>query len=199
MIYDPHLVSYLRRWGADEAAVMGKSICIVFLVLPGILGGCGYHVAGRTSALPRTVHVLAVTPLENKTTSYRIEQKLTEATVREFLAATPYRVVSNPLDGDAILRGQVLKVEAVPLLFDTKSGRATTMLVTVECEISLTESATQKVLYHSDRFVFRNEYEIQSSPEPQDLKSFFSEQDPALGRVADDFARRLVAAVIENY
>jgi outer membrane lipopolysaccharide assembly protein LptE/RlpB len=158
------------------------------------LGGCGYHVAGRSDSLPPTIHVIAVPALENKTTNYRIEQKLTAATVREFLAKTPYKVVSNPEAGDAVLRGKVLSVEAVPLLFDTKSGRATTMLVTVKCEVTLTDSSTQKALYHNENFLFRNEYEIST-----DVNSFFGEQDPALDRLAQDFAARLVAAVTENY
>lgn len=156
--------------------------------------GCGYHVAGHSSALPKTIHVIAVPALENKTTSYRLEQKLTAATVHEFLAKTTYKVVSNPEAGDAVLRGKVVSLEAVPLLFDTTTGRATTMLVTVKCEVTFTESATQKVLYHSDNFIFRNQYEIST-----DLKSFFEEQDPALDRLAQDFAARLVAAVTENY
>jgi outer membrane lipopolysaccharide assembly protein LptE/RlpB len=156
--------------------------------------GCGYHVAGHSNSLTTSVHVIAVTALENETTSYRIEQKLTSATVREFLARTPYKIVSSAADGDAVLRGKVVSVEAVPLLFDTQSGRATTMLVTVKCEVSLTENATDKVLYHSENFVFRNEYEIST-----DVPSFFEEQDPALDRLAQDFARKLVAAVIENY
>lgn len=68
------------------------------------------------------------------------------------------------------------------------------MLVTVKCEVSLTDTATDKVLYHSDNFVFRNEYEISTN-----VPSFFEEQDPALDRLAQDFAKKLVAAVIENY
>jgi len=158
------------------------------------VAGCGYHVAGHGAALPKSIHVIAVPALENKTTSYRLEQKLTAATVHEFLAKTQYRVVSNPEDGDAVLRGKVVSLEVAPLLFDTKTGRATTMLVTVKCELTFTESATQKVLYHTDNFVFRNEYEIST-----DLKSFFEEQDPALDRLARDFAAHLVAAVTDNY
>jgi outer membrane lipopolysaccharide assembly protein LptE/RlpB len=167
-----------------------------FLLLPILAGatGCGYHVAGRNSSLPKSIHVIAVVPLENKTTSYRIEQKLTAATVHEFLARTQYKVVSNAADGDAVLRGKVLSLEAAPLLFDTTSGRATTMLVTVKCEVSLTDTATSKVLYQNENFLFRNEYEIST-----DVNSFFEEQDPALDRLANDFAMRLVAAVIENY
>jgi outer membrane lipopolysaccharide assembly protein LptE/RlpB len=162
--------------------------------------GCGYHVAGHNSALPKTIHVIAVPALENKTTSYRLEQKLTAATVHEFLAKTSYRVVSNPEDGDAVLTGKILSLESVPLLFNTATGAATTMLVTVKCEVTFTERATQKVLYHSDSFVFRNEYEISAdTADPAALKSFFEERDPALDRLAQDFAARLVAAVIENY
>jgi outer membrane lipopolysaccharide assembly protein LptE/RlpB len=166
----------------------------LFVLAACAVSGCGYHVAGRSDSLPQTIHVIAVPALENKTTNYRIEQKLTAATVREFLAKTPYKVVSNPEAGDAVLRGKVLSVEAVPLLFDTKSGRATTMLVTVKCEVALTDSTTQKALYHNENFLFRNEYEIST-----DVNSFFGEQDPALDRLAQDFAARLVAAVTENY
>jgi outer membrane lipopolysaccharide assembly protein LptE/RlpB len=159
-----------------------------------MIAGCGYHVAGHDTALPKDIHVIAVTAMENQTTSFRIEQKLTTATVHEFLTKTAYRIVSNPNEGDAVLRGKVLSLDAVPLLFDTKTGRATTMLVTVKCEVTFTENASQKVLYHTDNFVFRNQYEIST-----DLKSFFEEQDPALDRLAQDFAQRLVAAVTENY
>jgi hypothetical protein len=164
-------------------------------MLIALLGaGCGYHVAGHNNSLPKSIRVIAVTALENKTSSYLIEQKLTSATVHEFLARTQYKIVSNAADGDAVLRGKVLSVEAVPLLYNTQTGSATTMLITVRCEFSLTESATSKVLYHSENFVFRNEYEITT-----DVPSFFEEQGPALDRLAQDFAQKLVAAVIENY
>ncbi len=164
------------------------------------MGGCGYHLAGHSNALPASIHTIAVVALENKTTSYRIEQKLTAATIHEFLARTRYRMVSNASEGDAVLRGKVVSVEASPLLFDTTNssntatGRATTMVVTVKCEVALTESASGKVLYHNDNFIFRNEYEIST-----DVPTFFEEQDPALDRLARDFASKLVAAVIENY
>lgn len=164
------------------------------LAMSALFAGCGYHVAGRSDALPKSIHVIAVPALENKTTSYRIEQRLTAATVHEFLSKTKYRVVSNPESGDAVLRGKVLSLEAVPLLFDTATGRATTMLVSVKCEVTFEERETGKVLYHTDNFLFRNQYEIST-----DVKSFFEEQDPALDRLAQDFAARLVAAVTENF
>lgn len=175
----------------NSSSVRGRAI---LLAMSSLLGGCGYHVAGKSDALPKSIHVIAVPAIENKTTSYRIEQRLTAATVHEFLSKTKYRVVSNPESGDAVLRGKVLSLEAVPLLFDTATGRATTMLVSVKCEVSFEERETGKALYHTDNFLFRNQYEIST-----DVKTFFEEQDPALDRLAQDFAARLVAAVTENF
>lgn len=179
-----------------------RRIAIAVLLGAGWFGGCGYHVAGRNDALPKSIRIIAVPALENKTSSYRIEQRLTAATIHEFLARTAYKIVSVPDGSDAVLQGKVLSVEAVPLLFVTtpatatqpSTTRATTMLVTMRCEVTLTEAGTEKVLYHADNFLFRNEYEIST-----DVRSFFEEQNPALDRMARDFAKRLVAAVTENF
>src|SRR5258708_5181432 len=51
-----------------------------------------------------------------------------------------------------------------------------------------------KVFFHNPDFGFRNEYELSS-----DVRKFFQEGDPALDRMAQDFAARLVAAVTENF
>ncbi|HUI75103.1 MAG TPA: LPS assembly lipoprotein LptE [Candidatus Acidoferrum sp.] len=181
---------------------MKRAQIIAVLAAASALAGCGYHVVGHDDALPKTIHVIAVPAFENKTSSYRVEQKLTSATIHEFLASTRYKIVSDPGAGDAVLRAKVLSVQATPLLFITtpatsttpSTTRATTMLITMKCDVTLTDSATQKTLFHNDNFLFRNEYEITS-----DVKSFFEEQDPALDRMAQDFAKRLVANVTENF
>ncbi len=196
---------------------------VLLLGVSASLCGCGYHLAGHSNALPKSIHVIAVPALENKTTTYRIEQKLTAATIHEFLAKTTYHVVSDPNAGDAVLRGKVVSLEVTPLLFQTlpgtpatpttpataSSAQATAMLVTIKCEVTLTERATEKVLYHSENFLFRNEYQLAAIPPPSSgstsnvsqasVASFFQEGDPALDRMARDFAQRLVAAVTENY
>ncbi len=46
----------------------------------------------------------------------------------------------------------------------------------------------------NDNYLFREAYEISTDP-----TSFFDEQDPALDRMAKDFASRLVADVMENF
>jgi outer membrane lipopolysaccharide assembly protein LptE/RlpB len=184
-----------EAWSGRVLASLGMTLCVSVVV-----AGCGYHTAGHFNTLPKSIHVIAVPTLENKTTTYRVEQKLTAATIHEFLAKTNYRVVSDPSQGDAVLTGKVLTMEVLPLIFQTtttqttSTAQATMMLVTMKCEVTLTERETDKVLYHTDNFVFRNEYELS-----QDVRSYFQEGDPALDRMAQDFAQRLVAAVTENF
>ena len=156
--------------------------------------GCGYRVAGRASRLSASVKTIAVPALENRTSRYRIEQRLTEAVIRELLARTSYRVVSDPATADAVLRGQITGVDSSPVVFDTTTGRATTLLVTVRVQVRLEERETHNVLYRNDNFLFREPYQIST-----DVASFFEEQDPALDRLAREFAARLVAAILENF
>jgi outer membrane lipopolysaccharide assembly protein LptE/RlpB len=163
-------------------------------VLALLVGGCGYRVAGNSTILPAHVKTIGIVALENRTNQYRIEQRLTAALVREFLAKTSYRVVPDAMQADAVLRGRINSLESSAVLFDASTGRATTMLVTLRCEAVLEERESQKVLYRNDNFLFRDEYEIST-----DLKSFFEERDPALDRMARTFAERLVAAIMEGF
>jgi outer membrane lipopolysaccharide assembly protein LptE/RlpB len=158
------------------------------------LAGCGYHVAGRGSRLPSGWTTIAVPALGNQTLRYHLEQRLTEAVVREFLARTKYRIVADPAGADAVLRGEVTSVENSAVLFDTVTGRATTVLVTVRLKVRLEETESGKAVWRNDSYLFREEYEVST-----DVASFFDEQNPALERVARDFAAALVSAVLENF
>jgi outer membrane lipopolysaccharide assembly protein LptE/RlpB len=158
------------------------------------VSGCGYRVAGRANTLPPTVKTIAVPAFENRTSTYRIGQRLTSAVVHELLVDTGYHVVSSPADGDAVLRGTVMSIGGGVVVFDQSTGRATTVLVTVTMQARLEERLTGKVLYRNDNFIFREPYEIST-----DVPSFFEESGPAMDRVSRDFARRLVAEMRESY
>jgi outer membrane lipopolysaccharide assembly protein LptE/RlpB len=156
--------------------------------------GCGYHVAGRGSALPSQWKTIAVPAFKNDTTRYRIEQRFTAAVIRQFLQRTKYRIVQDPASADAVLHGEVLSIETNPVLFNATTGQVTTMLVTVHTKVELVDNQSQKTAYQNSDMVFRDEYQISS-----DVQSFFEEQDPALERMSRDFAAQLVSNVTENF
>jgi hypothetical protein len=168
--------------------------CGVLLLAAFLCVGCGYSVVGKNSKLPEDWKTIAVPAFTNDTTQYRIEQRFTEAVIREFIARTKYRVVQDTQTADAVLHGEVLAIETNPVLFDANTGEVTTMLVTVHAKVALTDNKSQKAVYQNDDMVFRDEYQI--SP---DVKSFFQEEDPALGRMTQDFASHVVANVLEGF
>lgn len=169
------------------------------LYMSAILGllfatGCGYHVAGAATRLPASLRTLAIPAFANKTQTYRVEQTLTAAVVREFQGRTHYRVVSkDDGDADAILNGTVLTLQAAPLTYDSITHHASSYLVTVTAKVSLVDHQG-KVLFENPGYTFRQEYEV-----ARELSSFFEEESPALERMSNDFARTLVSDIMEAY
>jgi hypothetical protein len=189
-----------------KSEILPVTLCVCAGAL---LTSCGYHVAGTASQLPAGLKTIAVPALKNDTARYRIEQRMTEAVVHEFIARTKYRIVSSEDSADAVLHGEITSFEAIPAVFDTTpattssataptvnttTARATTMLVSVHMKVSLEERETSKVLFKNDDYLFRQPYEISTDP-----SKFFDEQGPALERMSRDFAARLVSDVLENF
>jgi hypothetical protein len=204
----PRIGSYFKIEISNLEFQSAPLFLCVFVIL--FLSACGYHVGGTASQLPPGLKVIAVPALKNDTPRYRIEQRMTEAVVHEFIARTKYRIVSSEDSADAVLHGEITSFEAIPAVFDTTptttpnsttvptvnttTARATTMLVSVHVKVSLQERETNKVLYKNDDYLFREPYEISTDP-----SKFFDEQGPALERMSRDFAARLVSDVLENF
>jgi hypothetical protein len=170
-----------------------RALCLA-LLLSVTLAGCGYHVGGKPVGVPAGWKTVAVPIFVNKTAKYRIEQRLTEGVIHELLQRTSWRVIQNPDAADGILTGEVTRIESAPLLFNQSSGQVTTLVITVYVKVTLTDRVTKKVVFHADKIVLRNEYQISSDP-----KAFFEEENPALNRLSRDFGSRVVAAILESF
>ncbi len=156
--------------------------------------GCGYHTAGHVVTLPEGVKTLAIPAFVNQSRTFRIEQTLTSAVVHEFTTRTHYHILNEANEAaDATLRGTVLTTTASPLTYDSKTGRADSMLVVVSMRVSLTDRQG-KVLFQNPAYVFRELYQVSQEP-----SSFFEEDSPAMGRLSRDFAQTLVSSVLEGF
>ena len=171
------------RWAAT--AVLGMGLAA---------SGCGYHRAGNAAELPQNIHTIAIPGFVSHSQTFRIEQLLTDAVVREFNARTEYHVIHEANgDADAVLKATVLSASANPLAYDSTTGRAISALVTVSIQVTLTDGHG-KVLFENPSYLFHDQYEIS-----RDLTSFFQEDSPAVDRLSRDFARTLVANILEAY
>jgi len=132
---------------------------------------------------------MAVPAFVNRTTTYRIEQRITDAVRQELIKRTRYKVVSEET-GDVVMAGEVLSFIAVPIIFN-EQGRGSSYSILVDMSVRLTESSTGKVLFQNDRWTFREVFEL-----AQNSSDFVPEDTPAVERLARRFASTLVASVL---
>lgn len=156
--------------------------------------GCGYHTLGAATHLPPDVHTLAVPQFAIRTNNYRTDTLMTQAVIREFAARTRLRVTpSTTGDPDAVLKGAILQLTVTPLTYNTSTQQSSSYLLTVVASVTLT-SRDGVVLFHNPHYVFRQQYQSTTN-----LPTFIDESPAAQERLSRDFARTLVADVLESF
>jgi hypothetical protein len=165
---------------------------LAFLFL-GLLSSCGYHTAGHTDLLPKTLATVGIPTFANPTTRYKVTDWLPDAIAKEFLAASRYRVVS-PDKADMVLRGGVLSYTSNAVLFDPKTALATNVEVHLILQVTLVERATGKVLFTRPRMEVVDTYEI-----PTQQTQYFDESDAALQRISRRVAQQIVSSILNNF
>jgi outer membrane lipopolysaccharide assembly protein LptE/RlpB len=169
----------------------GVALAVLFCIFG---TGCGYHTAGHAVTILDNVRTIAIPAFVNQTQTFKIEQMLTAAVVREFVTRTHYHVVNQMNDdADAALHGTVVSTYTTPLTYDSQTGRAASVLVVISMKVSLLDKQG-KVLYQNPAYLFREQYEV-----PRDVNSFFQEDSPAFQRLARDFAQTLVSNILEGF
>lgn len=156
--------------------------------------GCGYHTLGAATHLPPDMKTLAVPVFATRTDTSGAETALTEAVIREFAARTRFRVVAkDPADADAVLHGTILKQSTVPLTYNAATQQSSSFLITIVASVTL-NARDGNVLYRNNNYVFREQYQSTTN-----LPTFLQEDPAAVERLSRDFARQLVADVLEGF
>ena len=171
------------------------SVLVVLGSFLACLTGCGYHTSNHAHVnLPSGINTVAIPIFINRTQSYRAEQILTEAVVREFISRSAYKVVTHD-DGtaDAVLRGTVVNTNIYPLTYDSQTGRQSSAIVQISMNVKLVDRHG-KTLFENPNYSFREQYQVS-----REVTSFFDESPPAVDRLSRDFARTLVAEILEGF
>jgi outer membrane lipopolysaccharide assembly protein LptE/RlpB len=173
---------------------MPRIFAVAMLACSLLMSGCGYHAVGSPAHLSNSVHTLAVPVFQNATQAYHTEVTVTQAVIREFSSRTRYRLVAgNDPDADATLDGTITAFQVTPLTYNSQTGQSSSFLITVKARVKLVDR-NNKVLYQNGSYLFRQQYET-----TQDLASFIQEDNPAVQRLARDFARAVVSDILESF
>ena len=175
-------------------AALSFPLVFVALAVALLSQGCGYHVAGHAANLPSEWTTIAIPAFKNDTTRYRIEQRFTEATIREFITRTKYRVVQDTASADAVFHGEVLSIDTDARAVQRDHRRGDHHARHRAHQGLAHRQSHAETVYQDNDMVFRDEYQIST-----DVNSFFEEQDPALERMSRDLASHIVANVLEGF
>lgn len=163
-----------------------------------LLLSCGftecYKPVGQSGALPKHIKTLAIPAFQNRALRFKVEQRFTSAMVDEVLRrARALDVVADPQGADAVMLGTVKQFYIRPVLLDDL-GRARLFEVILTVSLTVRDQTKNKILYDNQNFIFRDQYEIATDPQ-----QFFSEEGPAVDRVARDFAKSVLTMILEGF
>lgn len=166
---------------------------LVAITLSLMLDVCGYKRAGKGDSLPSHIKTLAVPIFQNSSLKYRVEQRFTRAVIDEILRrARALNVTTDPDGADAVLRGDIRSFRAAGAILDDQ-GRIRVWEVSIVISVTVRDLKTRKLIYENPRLAFEGEYELSDDPQ-----SFFNEENPAVERIAKQFARSIVSTILEG-
>lgn len=164
-----------------------------------LLAACGYSLAGRGDFLPAHIKSVGIVTFENLTDRHDIEQVFTQAVVAEFASRGKYVVRPESEGSDAVLTGKVTAFQVVPAVLvagetQETADQAARYTVVVRASVVFTDMVENKEIWSDASFAFRDAYEV-----GEDSEQYFNQEDMALDRLAEEFAKTLVSRILEAF
>jgi hypothetical protein len=140
--------------------------------------------------LPAHIKTVAVPAFENQALRYKIGSRFADAVINELIRrGRGLRVQGDREGADAVIDGVIRSFTYSGVLLDDR-GRARVFEVTIQAAVTVRDQTENRVLYDNQNFVFRGEYEFANDP-----RNFFNEEDPAVQRMARNFAESIVSTL----
>ena len=172
---------------------------VLILALTLASSGCGYALAGRGSFLPDYIKVVAIPPIENRSTYLSVEQVMTQKIRDEFIGRGKYEVFNEVSGADAVLTGEITGISAQAMGFNDQQFASRYLLV-MTMRMQLTDARTSMVLWSNDALTFREESELaQRGVTELDRTAFVDQEKSSFDRIATDVARSVVTAILEAF
>lgn len=169
-----------------------RDLMLALLAGPAALAaGCGYKRVDSGQSLSKQFKTISVPTFRNTSLRYRVEQRFTDAVTKELLRRDRrLKVITNQEDADLVMTGEIKDMRSGGALLDD-TGRTRVFQVVIVVGITLRDRVHDRVIFDNQRMVFRGEYELAGDPE-----SFFNEENPAVDRIANEFAASVVSTIL---
>ncbi len=157
-----------------------------------VIGGCGYHIAGKGGAMPGGVKSVSIPVFTNTTAKPDIESILTSAFVNEFVTTVEVKEKS-----DAVMRVTIKSYTLTPVSY-TRSDVNQEYRLTVVLSVRLFKQengAPGKLLWSDENIADSEDYIINIS----DIAATKDREAEALKKLAKDTARLTKERILEDF
>ncbi|MBK5254809.1 MAG: LptE family protein [Vicinamibacteria bacterium] len=175
---------------SDEVKRGGLILALLVLV------GCGYGLVGRGGGIDPSIKKIGVPLFKDSTGRTSLDRKITEKVTEELLKRGKIDVLPTIEGVDAIVDGEILSYLVQPVGFSGGgvSTTASRYSITLTARVKYYKPGEAQPIWENNAFVFRDEYDLGSDP-----STFFDREDQGVDRLAQAFARGLVAAMLEAF
>ena len=157
---------------------------------------CGYSLAGRGSFLPPHIKTIGVPTFTNLTSTPDIDRRISERVRSELIGRGKYKVETTATGVDAVIVGEIASISIQPSAYNAQR-QATRYQVILTAKIEFRDVSNNRVIWSNPSMQFREEHEMSATI--ADVNAFFGQDVNALDRLAEDFARTLVSAILEAF
>ncbi len=176
---------------------MSRAAAAGLVLLALLLPGCGYSLEGRGITTDPSIKTIGVPLFKDDTGKYDLDSLVTEAVVSELLKRGRFTVVKETTGVDAIVDGEILSFDVVPINF-TDSGsftEATRYAITLTASVTYSKVGQKDPIWSNERYSLRDEYDLDDNAS----QNFFDREQQSVERLAESFARGLVSAMLEAF
>jgi hypothetical protein len=164
------------------------------------LSACGYALAGKGVVVDPSIKRVGIPQFRDVTGKPSLDQKITRAVMDEMSRRGRFQVVSDATGVDALVIGELINYTVRPVGFEGTAGsddtttQATRYEIVLAAKVQYSKVGETEPIWANERYEFVEEYEVGSDP-----TAYFDREEQAIDRLAENFSRSLVAAMLEAF
>ena len=156
------------------------------------IAGCGYHLAGHSSALPPHIRTIAIPVFENRSSQPNIHRELTSIIRRKFITDGRLKVVDRR-KADLLLSGSLVSYDLRVVAF-SGTDAASGYIVQLGVQVKAVDRVKRRMFLKQQNFTTKWDYQTTSDVIDSETARF-----AALEEAYEDLADRLVSIIVEQF
>jgi hypothetical protein len=162
--------------------------------------GCGYALQGHGITTDASVKRIGVPLFKDRTGKLGLDARVTAAIITELMKRGRFTVVKETTGVDAVIEGELIAYTVQPVGFTgSTSGvdvytQASRYAIALSASVVYRKVGQKEPLWSNDAFSQRDEYDMGESSQ-----NYFDREEQSMVRLADSFAKSVVAAMLEAF